>query len=126
VSAPVDRPAGTKPYEERDVTFRPIAIAAAFLALLTIATIGLMYGLDRMLLARETERSASASPLAKSYGQESPPAPRLQDDPRRDLESLRAREQTLLDHYAWTDRTAGRVRIPVERAMTLLAEEGRK
>jgi hypothetical protein len=126
VSAPAHPPEGTKPYEERDVAFRPIAIAAAFLALLTIATIGLMYGLDRMLLARETRRSAPASPLAQSYGRQSPPAPRLQDDPRRDLETLRAREQALLDHYAWTDRAAGRVRIPVERAMTLLAEDAHK
>ena len=126
MSVPVDRPEGAKPYEERDVAFRPIAIAAAFLALLILGTIGLMYGLDRMLVARETGRSAPASPLARSYGRQSPPAPRLQDDPRRDLESLRAREQTLLNHYAWSDRTAGRVRIPVERAMTLLAEEARK
>jgi hypothetical protein len=126
VTAPVDRPDGAKPYEERDVAFRPIAIAAAFLALLTVATIGLMYGLDRWLAAREVGRSAPASPLARTYGRQTPPSPRLQENPGRDLEALRARDQALLDGYAWVDRPSGRVRIPVERAMGLLAAEAHR
>jgi hypothetical protein len=123
MSATHERPGDAKPYEERDVAFRPIAAAAAFLALLSVLTIGLMYGLDRALIAREASQRAPASPLAKSYGQQGPPAPRLQQNPRRDLEALRAREQALLDSYAWVDRAKGRVRVPVDRAMTLLADE---
>jgi hypothetical protein len=126
VSAPAERPEGTKRYEERDVAFGPIALVAAFLALLTVVTIGLTYGLDRMLSAREAAQSTPASPLARTYGQQAPPAPRLQENPRRDLEALRAREESLLDSYAWVDRPAGHVRIPVERAMALLAEEARR
>jgi hypothetical protein len=126
MSAPAEPPVRTKPYEERDVTFRPIAVVAAFLAMLSVATIGLMYGLDRFLVAREAARSAPASPLAQSYGRQEPPVPRLQENPRRDIEALRAREQALLDSYAWVDRAAGRVRIPVERAIALLAEDARR
>lgn len=126
MSASIERPSGTKPYEERDVAFRPIAVAAVFLVLLTGATIGLMYGLDRALVAREARESAPASPLAGSYGAHEPPSPRLQENPRRDLEALRARERSLLESYAWVDRPAGRVRIPVERALTLMTEEAHR
>ena len=125
MSAATDRPTGTKPYEERDVAFRPIAVAAVFLVLLSATTIGLMYGLDRALIARQTRDSAPASPLAH-YGPQVPPAPRLQENPRRDLANLRERERTLLESYGWVDRRAGRVRIPVDRAMTLMAEEARR
>ena len=38
-----------------------------------------------------------------------------------DLRELRARRTTILDHYGWVDRNAGIVRIPIERAMDLLA-----
>jgi hypothetical protein len=125
MSETAERPAGSKAYEERDVTFRPIAAAAVFLALLSVLTIGLMWLLDRALVARETARSEPKSPLA-SYAEQAPPAPRLQANPRRDLEALRAREDGLLESYAWVDRATGHVRIPVERAMALLLEEARK
>jgi hypothetical protein len=32
----------------------------------------------------------------------------------------------MLEGYAWVDRTKGRVRIPVERAMGLLVEDARR
>jgi hypothetical protein len=116
-------PPETKPYEERDVAMRPIVLAAIGLGVLAVGTSLLMQVVDRRLVARETSRSAAASPLAATYGREAPPAPRLQDDPRRDLADLRAREQSLLDSYGWIDRGAGRVRIPVARAAELLAAE---
>jgi hypothetical protein len=84
-----------------------------------------LYGLDRAFVARQTRDSAPASPLAQ-YGPQEPPAPRLQKNPRRDLADLRERERTLLESYAWVDRPAGRVRIPVDRAMTLMADEAQR
>ena len=50
-----------------------------------------------------------------------PPQPRLQADPAADLAAQRAREQAQLDGYAWVDRDAGIARIPVDRAMDILA-----
>jgi hypothetical protein len=120
------KPRGAKLYEERDVAMRPIVAGAVFLAVLMVGTAGLMWALQRVLVARETAQSAPASPLAATYGRAEPPAPRLQANPRRDLAELRAREQTLLDGYAWADRAAGRVRIPVERAMALVLGEGKQ
>jgi len=53
------------------------------------------------------------------------PTPRLQtDDGNQDITDLHLREDLLLDHYTWVDRAQGKVRIPVERAMELLAQSG--
>lgn len=53
-----------------------------------------------------------------------PPAPRLQAEPARDRDALRADEERELDGYGWIDRAAGVVRIPIARAMALTAQRG--
>ena len=53
------------------------------------------------------------------------PTPRVQtDDGNQDVVDLHAREDLLLDNYSWADRAQGKVRIPVERAMELIAQRG--
>ena len=52
------------------------------------------------------------------------PAPRLQDDDIRDMHMMRANEDKLIKEYTWIDKNSGAVRIPVSRAMELLAERG--
>jgi hypothetical protein len=52
------------------------------------------------------------------------PAPRLQPDPARELAEMRAQEDALLHSYGWVDRSAGVVRIPIERAMQLTLDRG--
>jgi hypothetical protein len=53
------------------------------------------------------------------------PTPRLEtDDGNQDLTDLHGREDLLLDHYSWIDRSKGTVRIPIERAMELIAQRG--
>ena len=53
-----------------------------------------------------------------------PPMPRLQPAPIGDLKDMRAAEQQILTGYAWVDQAHGVVRIPIERAMDLLAQRG--
>ena len=53
------------------------------------------------------------------------PTPRLQtDDGNQDVADLHAREDLLLDNYSWIDQSEGKVRIPIERAMELIAQRG--
>jgi hypothetical protein len=53
------------------------------------------------------------------------PTPRLQtDDGNQDVADLHQREDLLLDNYSWIDRSQGKVRIPIERAMELIAQRG--
>jgi len=54
-----------------------------------------------------------------------PPEPRLQASPPLALEKLREREEALLHSYGWVDKPEGVVRIPIERAIALVAEESR-
>jgi len=43
--------------------------------------------------------------------------------PSEDLQRLRARQLEQLGSYGWVDQNAGTVRIPVERAIELVASE---
>jgi len=53
------------------------------------------------------------------------PTPRLQtDDGNQEIAEMHAREDLLLDYYSWVDRSSGKVRIPIARAMQLIAQHG--
>lgn len=55
------------------------------------------------------------------------PTPRLQSDEgdgTQDLADLHAREDLLLDYYSRIQGQDGKVRIPIERAMELIAQRG--
>lgn len=53
------------------------------------------------------------------------PTPRLElDDGNQDLADLHEREDLLLHHYSWVDKPGGAVRIPIQRAMELIAQRG--
>jgi hypothetical protein len=53
------------------------------------------------------------------------PTPRLQtDDGNEEIAEMHAREDLLLDNYSWVDRASGKVRIPITRAMQIIAEHG--
>jgi hypothetical protein len=57
-----------------------------------------------------------------------PPAafapPQLQSDPAGDLRDYLAAQRARLEGYAWADREKGLVRIPIERAMAMIAARG--
>jgi hypothetical protein len=53
------------------------------------------------------------------------PTPRLQtDDGYQEITDMHAKEDLLLDNYSYVDQGKGTVRIPIERAMELIAERG--
>jgi hypothetical protein len=53
------------------------------------------------------------------------PQPRLEmDDGNQDTADLHAREDLLLEHYSTVDGQPGAIRIPIERAMELIAQRG--
>jgi hypothetical protein len=53
------------------------------------------------------------------------PTPRLQiDDGNQEIAEMHTREDLLLDNYSWIDRSSGKVRIPIARAMQIIAEHG--
>ena len=54
------------------------------------------------------------------------PEPRLEVTPGKNLAELRAEEEAELSSYGWIDRTNQIVRIPIERAMELMAQRAAK
>jgi hypothetical protein len=53
------------------------------------------------------------------------PTPRVQtDDGNQDVADLHQRENLLLENYSRIDGSEGKVRIPIERAMELIAQRG--
>jgi hypothetical protein len=74
------------------------------------------------LLAQHSPSSMRASPTGTPTVV--PPPPALQVQPWEDLQRYREQQGRILLSYAWIDRKAGVVRIPIERAMELVTERG--
>lgn len=111
-------------HETHDAEIGPLIKFAVFLAVTTAACALIVVGLYKYLDARETAEKAGRYPLAVGVTRPLPPPPRLQNYPFYDLKALRTDENRVLDHYAWVDKNAGVVRIPIERAIDVLAEKG--
>ncbi len=113
----------TPGHERSDVSVRIMAFVVVGLTLLTLAGMGVSWW---YLGAEEKEEAAAerpTSPLASTLPQE-PPEPRLQVTPAADLATIRKREDALLNNYGWIDAKSGLVRIPIDRAIEVLAERG--
>ena len=74
--------------------------------------------LDRRI-ARQEPGAASRVRVAPAYD-----GPLLQVKPEEDLRWMRSHNAANLGGYGWVDRPAGVVRLPIDRAMDLLAERG--
>ena len=72
---------------------------------------------------REPPKTAGQANIPVTRGAEFP-APRLEVKPGADLAELRAAEDVDLNSYGWVDRSAGTVRIPIDRVMQLILERG--
>jgi hypothetical protein len=65
-----------------------------------------------------------ASRLGRIAEAPQPAPPRLQVTPHADLARLQASEDAQLRSFGWVDRGAQVVRMPIDRAMQLLAQRG--
>lgn len=52
------------------------------------------------------------------------PPPQLQTSPLSDLEKLQSAQRARIERYGWIDQSKGVLRIPVQRAMEILASKG--
>jgi hypothetical protein len=68
-------------------------------------------------------RESSTSKTAKKV-QELFPTPRLEDDERTEINDFRYQQDQTLNSYGWVDQGGGVVRIPIDRAMQLIAQRG--
>jgi len=109
-------------HEQSNVSIRPIAIFGVGLFVLAVVSMLLMAWLFGYFAARQARLDVPPSPLVDTH--QLPPEPRLQVSPAQDWQKLRAAEDAVLNSYGWVDQEAGIVRIPIDRAIELLAERG--
>jgi hypothetical protein len=112
-------------YEKRDASAAWIFGILGFLLItgliMHFVLAGVMERLGKKAFPADAYSGArrSGETIAHSQG-----VPRLQLRPPEDLNNFRASEETALKTYGWIDRTAGVVRIPIDRAMDLVLERG--
>lgn len=123
-SDPHARPSGHEREIDRDINLRGIAWTVFGLFVLIVVSMFAMWWMFEALLASEVANDPAPPPLLEARQQLAPSGPRLQAKPERDLQQFRARENAMKTSYAWQDEAAGVVRIPVGRAMEIVAEEG--
>jgi hypothetical protein len=114
-------PRETPGYETRDANTRGVL---GFMALLFVVINLVLFGTWRLFdyFAVADRPPAPASSFAGE--RQIPPPPDLQVNGREGFQKMYANQQQELETYAWEDRDAGIVRIPIERAMDLLLEKG--
>lgn len=119
------RPDLSKPenrFEHRDVNVWAVYKFGIALSLLCVLSFGLLFGLYRYFLSREG--GAVPKEQVNVDARELPPLPRLQSAPIQDLKDMRDAEDKILGGYGWVDQAHGVVRIPIDRAIDLLAQRG--
>ena len=135
-------------FERSDVRVSGVLVFLTALTIFVVVTAVLCYGVGKVLFAHMAKEDQPKTKWATTVDvrplgnmpsnpemQSKPdqmtqqfPTPRLQtDDGSQETADLHAREDLLLEHYSWADQGPGsprRVRIPIERAMELIAQSG--
>jgi hypothetical protein len=113
-------------YEHTDADTRPLV---RFLFGCLISAVVIHFGLAgayQLMVNIGIGRETSERQYPMSEGQEHPlpPVPRLQQFPGNERFEFQTEERRLLTSYAWSNKEAGIVRIPVAEAMRLTLERG--
>lgn len=110
-------------YEQRDANAKWIFAIVAVLFVIGMLMHLVLAGVQKRLAKKPSSRDQ----LTGLTSQQPPTTelqsyPRLQIAPQQEMQAFRAREEQELNTYGWINRTAGVVRIPIERAMQLMVE----
>ena len=104
-------------HESQEPSLRGLSVAGFVLIAAIIVAVAVCLGLVHLF-------GGFSRPLARAEHSVMP-EPHLQPHPLADRATYEARQRATLTQYAWVDRGAGIVRIPIDRAMQILAERGR-
>jgi hypothetical protein len=139
---PIDASQG---YERTDVRVTGIVVFLTALAIFVAVTGILCWGIGKVINAELNKEDGKNSKWTKTVDvrelgnlPNSPalqtkmaeltqqfPTPRVQtDDGNQDVADLHAREDLLLNYYTRVDGQPGKVRIPIDRAVQLIAQQG--
>ncbi len=121
-------------FEQQDLSAHAVFAFLISLVVGGIVVYFVIWGLYHFMDARQRGRLGQQSPLVKQVETDtrivSPdeikkfPQPRLERNERIEIKDFRLKEEQTLNSYGWVDEKAGVVRIPIERAMQLVAQRG--
>jgi len=122
-------------YERRDIGVGGVLYFLLGLFVAGIFVYFVVNGLYAFLQKRSDAEQTPVSPLVinapadtrhidREYPQGAFPDPKLEEDERGQLNGIRLKEEQTLSTYDYVDKNAGTVRIPIDRAMDLVAQRG--
>ncbi|HMH02043.1 MAG TPA: hypothetical protein VK555_11540 [Terriglobales bacterium] len=121
-------------YEREDLSPRGIFAFLIVLALVGVLVHFAVKGMYGYLDAYQKQHQPPLNPLVNQTETDSRkvsnsdiarfPQPRLETNERLEINDFRLQEEKDLNSYGWIDQKAGIARIPIERAMQLLAQRG--
>lgn len=135
-------PNGHGDYERSDISAAGILYFLAGLAVAGVLVYFIADGIFAYLNKRYETEQPAVNPLVtnaptdtrrippqygndyEKYLKQGFPAPQLEVDERTELNGERLREENTLSTYDWVDKNAGTIRIPIDRAMDILAQRG--
>jgi len=119
--------------EVRDVEVRGLAWFAASLLISGIVISVVLWGMFRYFEGKLASADPQDTPVVEEQRRREPPSPdpaarfpqpRLQSNAAEENARQRFAEERVLASYGWLDAQAGVVRIPIDRAMDLVAQRG--
>ena len=137
-----EKSTGHGSFERRDIGISGVLYFLAGLILAGLVVHVVVTGLYSTLQNQSEAQQAPVSPLVtnapkdtrhlppeyngdyEQYLQKNFPSPQLEIDERTELNKGRLREEQMLSTYDYIDQKAGTVRIPIDRAMDLIAQRG--
>ena len=110
-------------YEPSEADLRVVLTFLAALALAAALVLLVLWGMFSYFRSKSAERGPLPSPRMYT-SPPNVPQPQLQPDPVADYNVYRLSAKETLDSYGWVDQKAGIARIPIDKAMDLVAERG--
>jgi hypothetical protein len=121
-------------FEQQDMTPQSVFTFLISLVVGGVLVYFVIWGFYHFMDARQRSHQPQPGPLVKQVETDtrtvSPdqitkfPQPRLEGNERVEIKDFRLKEEQTLNSYDWVDEKAGVVRIPIERAMQLVAQRG--
>ena len=109
---------------DRELNFKAIFGFAIGLAIVCAIAFALMWGISVSQKKRLADQDAPPPVLAEARVKSVPAGALLQPDPETDMRTLRAREDAVLAGWAWADPSHAHARVPVDRALEIVAAKG--
>jgi hypothetical protein len=109
---------------DREIDLKRILGFTGGLVAVTLVVLAVMWWMSTSFKQQEEANDRAPSPLAEARLDPIPPGPRLQPSPPRDMDELRAKDREALTTYGWVDPAEGVARIPVARAIEIVADKG--